>query len=99
MQAIAVAKDHVRGRVGNLSMAFDSAAGVYSKAIEIASGKKPPKEASAEILKFAFDALPPKDSGKKQTYAMDSAEHTSAAGEIAKRSPSLAKNLERIGRQ
>ena len=60
MEAIAVAKDHVRGRVGNLSMAFDSAAQVYSKAIEVASGKKPPKEANIEMLKFAFDALPPK---------------------------------------
>jgi hypothetical protein len=100
MDAVAVAKDHVRGRVGNLSgMAFDSAAQVFSKAIEIASGKKPPKEANVEMLKFAFDALPPKDGGKKQTYAMDSAEQTSASGEIAKRNPGLAKNLERIGHQ
>jgi hypothetical protein len=100
MEAIAVARDHVRGRVGNLSgMAFDSAAQVFSKAIEIASGKKPPKEANIEMLKFAFDALPPKDGGKKQTYAMDSADHTSAAGEIAKRNPGLAANLSRISHQ
>jgi hypothetical protein len=99
MEAISVAKDHVRSRVGNLSMAFDSAAQVYAKAIEVAAGKKPPKDANVEMLKFAFDNLPSKDGGRnKQTYAMDSAPST-AASDLAKRNPALAKNLERIGRQ
>jgi hypothetical protein len=97
MEAIAVAKDHVRPRVGSLTMAFDSAAQVYSKAIEVASGKKPPKEASIDMLKFAFDNLPSKDGNKRQTYAMDSAPST-AIGDITKRNPDLAKNLSRIGR-
>lgn len=97
MQAVSVAKEHVRPRVGALTMAFDSAAQVYAKAIEVASGKKPPKEANVEMLKFAFDALPSKDGNKRQTYAMDSAPST-AIGDITKRNPDLAKNLSRIGR-
>ena len=100
MEAIAMAKEHVRSRVGPLAgMAFDSAAQVFSKAIEVASGKKPPKGADVAMLKFAFDALPTKDGNKKQTYAFDSAADTSGSAAIAARNPALAKNLERISRQ
>lgn len=101
MDAIMAAKDHVRSRVGSLpNMAFDSAAGVYAKAVEMETGKKPPKGAGLDMLKFAFDNLPSKDSGKKRTYAMDSANGSrSASGEIAKRNPKLAESMARIQRQ
>lgn len=97
MEAVASAKEHVRGRVGNLSMAFDSASDVYRKALQMVTGKEPPKKADADTLKYAFDSLPAKDGGRRSTIAMDSAS-PSAMGDITKRSPTLAANLSRIGR-
>lgn len=99
-QAIYAAKDHVRGRVGELaSMAFDSVEGVYLHAIK-AAGKDPgPLEGSKpEALKFVFDNLPSISSGAgtKRTYAYDSSGSGSGDG-LAKRNPGLAKNLQRIG--
>lgn len=97
MEAVTAAKEHVRPRVGNLVMAFDSAADVYRKALTIATGKEPPKKADADTLRYAFDQLPAKDGQQRRTYAMDSATNT-AGGDIAKRNPTLSKNMERIGR-
>lgn len=97
MEAVTAAKEHVRARVGNLSMAFDSAADVYRKALSIATGKEPPKKADADTLKYAFDSLPAKDGQQRRTFAFD-ASPTTASTTIAKRSPDLAKNMARIGR-
>jgi uncharacterized protein len=99
-QQIYAAKDHVRGRVGELaSMAFDSVEGVYLHAIK-AAGKDPkPLEGSKpEALKFFFDNLPAPASqggGHRSTFALDSAAGAGASG-IASVSQTLAKNLQRI---
>lgn len=100
MEAISEAKEHVRPRVGSLSMAFDSAGDVYRRALKMVTGKEPPKKADAATLKYAFDNLPPKDgAGQRQTYAMDSSNGgTGSMDSIAARNPILAKNINRIGR-
>jgi hypothetical protein len=95
MEAISDAKEHVRPRVGALSMAFDSASEVYRKALKIATGKEPPKDAPVSALKYAYDNLPAKDGGRRQTFAMDSA--ISADDDFATRNPKIAASLSRIG--
>lgn len=97
IDAINIAKEFVRPRVGNLTMAFDSAVDVYRQALKIATGKEAPKTADADTLRFAFDALPPaaRTEHRQTTIAMDAA---STGKPLAERSPTLAKNLSRIGR-
>ena len=99
MEAVAEAKEHVRARVGALTLAFDSAGEVYRRALKIVTGKEPPKNADAATLRYAFDALPAKEGTNRRTYAMDSAESVSSVQTaITARSPDLMKNLNRIGR-
>jgi hypothetical protein len=96
-QAISAAKDHVRPRVGNLAVAFDSAEGVYLAALKLAgSDTKPFAKADATTLKGVFDLLP---APKSSTMAQDSAHRvpSSSGLTIATTNPNLAKNLSRIG--
>lgn len=97
MEAIAAAKEHVRPRVGSLSMAFDSAADVYRKALRLA-GKDPAPfaKANAETLRGVFDMLPPVKTS--QQLAQDAAPRSSGSKvSIATERPTLAANLARIG--
>jgi 8-oxo-dGTP pyrophosphatase MutT (NUDIX family) len=97
-EAISAAKEHVRPRVGVISIACDSAEQVYLHALKLArQDVKPFAKADASTLKGIFDLLP---ADKPATsMAQDSAVRSSGSKlAISEERPGLAKNLSRIGR-
>lgn len=88
MNAIAAAKEHVKPIVGELSMAFDSAEGVYRKAFamqerDVSAIKGP---GAAVALRSMWDLLPAPGSRSAPAIAQDSA----SVSDYAKMFPSAA---------
>lgn len=73
MRAVQEAQAHVKPVVGELNMAFDSAAGVYHRAFEMIGNKTAKKISDAEALKGMWDMVPAPGTGRTPTtIAQDS---------------------------
>lgn len=89
MRAIEAAKNHVRPRVGEINLAFDSAAQVYHKAFEMRGNKTAKKITDVDALSSMWDMLPAP--GKNEPLAQDGAVDDDGADDFSKRFPNASR--------
>lgn len=58
MQGVEAARKHVRAKVGEIEMAFDSAVGVYQQAFKMVGMPEKAKHTDAKVLKDLWDMVP-----------------------------------------